>query len=268
MYEAAHSFKSSTMEAVSNQEPASYLTAENGDRIAYRHIRGEGPPLLWLGGFLSDMTGSKIMRLSAESRARGWDFLCFDYFAHGETGGAFDEARVGRWFDNVLAVADQLTSGPLVCVGSSMGGHMLSLLIKARPDRVKAAGFLAPAGDFATRLMLDGLGPEDRRQLEVSGVYMMPGYDRPVPLSQAFFDEAARHDVLNASIPFEGPVRILHGMQDDVVPWQHGVRLLEAFTTPDVHIHLIKDGDHRLSRPQDLDLLVAMVAELRALPKL
>ena len=252
------------METVSIQEPALFLDRLGEDRIAYRHVRGEGPTLLWLGGFLSDMTGSKITRLTNEARARGWDFLCFDYFAHGETGGAFDEARVGRWFANVLAVADHLTKGALVCVGSSMGGHMLSLLLKARPDRVRAAGFLAPAADFVTALMLPSLTPEERRELDVSGVYMMPGYDRPVPLSQAFFAEAARHDVLTSAIPFDGPVRILHGMRDDVVPWRHGVRLAEAFATPDVHIHLIKDGDHRLSRPQDLDLLVAMVAELRA----
>ena len=245
------------------QEPAEWLDTPNGDRLAYRRGRGAGPTILWLGGFLSDMTGSKISRLTEESRARGWDFLCFDYFAHGETGGDISHARVGRWFENALAVLDQLTQGPVVGVGSSMGGHILSLLIKARPERIKAAGFLAPAADFATALILPSLSPEDRRQLEVSGVWMMPGYDRPVPLSQAFFDEAARHEVLKASLIFDGPVRILHGMKDDVVPWRHGLRLLETVTTPDAHIHLIKDGDHRLSRPQDLNLLVDMVAELR-----
>jgi pimeloyl-ACP methyl ester carboxylesterase len=246
-----------------DQEPASFLETSGGDRVAWRRVRGEGPTILWLGGFLSDMTGSKIMRLSAEARARGWDFLCFDYFAHGETGGNFDDARVGRWRDNVLAVADGLTRGPLVAVGSSMGGHMLSLLIKARPERVKSAGFLAPAADFATALMLPALSPEEKRQLDVSGVHMMPGYDRPVPLSQAFFDEARGHDVLGTPIPFDGPVRILHGMMDDLVPWQHGVRLMETLTSPDARMELIKDGDHRLSRPQDLDRLVEMVAELR-----
>lgn len=245
------------------QEPAEWLDTPQGDRIAYRRIRGKGPTILWLGGFLSDMTGSKITRLTAEARARGWDFLCFDYFAHGETGGDFAKARVGRWFENALAVLDHLTQGPVVAVGSSMGGHMLSLLIKARPQRIKAAGFLAPAADFATALMLPSLSPEERRQLEVSGVHMMPGYDRPVPLSQTFFDEAVPYEVLNAAIPFDGAVRILHGMQDDLVPWRHGLRLLETLTTPDAHIHLIKDGDHRLSRPQDLDLLVGMVADLR-----
>ena len=253
-----------TTNLLSDQEPASFLDIPDGDRIAWRRVRGKGPTILWLGGFLSDMTGSKITRLNAEARARNWDFLCFDYFAHGETGGNFDEARVGRWRDNVLAVVDQLTQGPLVAVGSSMGGHMLSLLIKARPDRVKAAGFLAPAADFATALMLPALSPEEKRQLEVSGVYMMPGYDRPVPLSQAFFDEARTHEVLGAPFPFDGQVRILHGMQDDLVPWQHGVRLMETLSSPDARIELIKDGDHRLSRPQDLDRLVEMVAELRA----
>jgi pimeloyl-ACP methyl ester carboxylesterase len=248
-----------------DQEPASFLEIPGGDRIAWRRVAGEGPTILWLGGFLSDMTGSKIMRLSAEARTRNWDFLCFDYFAHGETGGDFSAARVGRWRDNVLAVVDQLTQGPLVAVGSSMGGHVLSLLIKTRADRVKAAGFLAPAADFATALMLPGLSPEEKRQLDVSGIHMMPGYDRPVPLSQAFFDEARKHEVLNASIPFDGPVRILHGMQDDLVPWQHGVRLMETVTSPNARLELIKDGDHRLSRPQDLDRLVEMVAELRDL---
>ena len=248
-----------------NQEPVAFLDAPDGDRIAWRRVRGTGPTILWLGGFLSDMTGSKVARLSEEAAARGWDLLCFDYFAHGETGGDFGQASVGRWRDNVLAVVDALTDGPVIAFGSSMGAHMLSLLIKARPGKVAAAGFLAPAADFVTALMLPSLSPEDRRQLQVSGVYMMPGYDRDVPMSQAFFDDAAKHTVLGSAIAFEGPVRILHGMQDDVVPWQHGVRLMEALTSQDAHMHLIKDGDHRLSRPQDLDLLVATVAELRAI---
>jgi alpha-beta hydrolase superfamily lysophospholipase len=252
-----------SMDTSALQAPPQWLDTPQGDRIAYRRVRGEGATVLWLGGFLSDMTGSKVTRLTEEARARGWDFLCFDYFAHGETGGDFSAARVGRWFGNTLAVLDHLTEGAVVAVGSSMGGHMLSLLIKARPERIQAAGFLAPAADFATALMLPSLSPEERRQLEVSGVHMMPGYDRPVPLSQAFFDEAADHEVLNTAIPFDRPVRILHGMRDDVVPWQHGLRLLETVTTPDAHIHLIKDGDHRLSRPQDLDMLVEMVAEMR-----
>lgn len=242
--------------------PVQFLNTPHGE-IAYRHIRGEGPTILWLGGFRSDMGGSKIARLMQEADARGWDFLCFDYFAHGESEGAWDQARVGIWRDNVLSVVDQLTQGPLVAVGSSMGGWMLSLLITARPEGVRAAGFIAPAPDFATELMLPTLSPEDRRELDLNGVWMMPGYDAPVPMSQAFFDEAANHCVLKAPIAFDGPVRILHGMKDDVVPWQHGVRLLETFVTNDVQMHLIKDADHRLGRDSDLNLLVDMVAALR-----
>lgn len=249
------------MTSVWNQEPE-WLYAPNGDRIAWRRVLGRGPTLLWLGGFLSDMHGAKIAVLSAAARDQGWDFLCFDYFGHGETGGDFAQARAGRWRDNVLAVVDALTDGPIAAVGSSMGGHMLASLIKARPGKVAAAGFIAPAADFVTKLMLPSLSPEAQRELLVSGVYMMPGYDRPVPLSQAFFDEAAQHEVLNEPIPFDGPVRILHGMKDDVVPWQHGVRLLDNLTSPDGRMILVKDGDHRLTRDQDLELLVEMVTDL------
>ncbi|MGZ3304548.1 MAG: alpha/beta hydrolase [Asticcacaulis sp.] len=244
-----------------NQEPASFLETPSG-RIAWRRLKGEGPTLLWLGGFLSDMGGSKVARLAEVAREQSWDFAAFDYFAHGETSGDWAQARVGRWVRDTLAVADQL-EGPIVAVGSSMGGHMLCELIRARPGKVKAAGFIAPAPDFITALMLPSLSPEEKRQLDVSGMHMLSGYDRPVGLSQAFFDEAARHRVLNAPIPFDGAVRILHGMRDDVVPWRHGVRLLETLTAADVRLTLIKDGDHRLSRPQDLDLIEDMVAELR-----
>ena len=247
-----------------NQEPQ-WLDAANGDRIAYRCLPGKGPLLLWLGGFLSDMQGAKIACLWEHCRQEGWPFLCFDYFAHGETGGDFGSANVSRWRDNVLAVADGLTEGPVIAVGSSMGAHMLSLLIQARPGKVAAAGFLAPAADFVTKLMLPSLSPEEHRQYEVSGVHMMPGYDRPVPLSKAFFEDAARYDVLNGSMAFEGPVCVLHGMDDRLVPWRHGVRLLETLTSRDGRLELIKDGDHRLSRPQDLARLVAMVTELRGL---
>ena len=246
-----------------NQDPQ-WLDAPNGDRIAYRRIEGEGPPLLWLGGFLSDMTGSKIAYLSDVCRRAGRAFWCFDYFAHGETGGDFARASVGRWRDDVLAVADRI-DGPVTAIGSSMGAHMLALLMTARPDKVRAAGFIAPAPDFATRLMLPSLSPEEKRRYEAFGMYMLPGYDRPVPMSKAFFEDAARHEVLNAPIAFDGPVRILHGMQDEVVPWAHGVRLMETLTARDARMELIKDGDHRLSRPQDLQRLGEMAAELHNL---
>lgn len=246
-------------------QPVQWLATPGGDRLAYRRLDGKGPLLLWLGGFLSDMTSSKCNMLADLCHREGRAFLCFDYVAHGETGGDIAKASVGQWRDNLLAVVDALTDGPVVAIGSSMGAHMLALLMQARPGKVQAAGFIAPAPDFATQLMLPALNPEDRRQYEVSGVHMLRGYDRPVPLSKAFFEDAARHEVLNGAIAFDGPVRILHGVADEVVPWQHGVRFMETLRTTDARIELIKGGDHRLSRPQDMERLAVMVAELVAL---
>lgn len=246
------------MPAPANQDQTQFLN----DRIAYRRIEGHGPTVLWLGGFKSDMTGSKAQVLADTARSEGWSYLRFDYSAHGESKGRWEDARIGTWRQDVLEVVDHLTDGPLITVGSSMGGWMASLLIKDRPERVKAAIFIAPAPDFATELMLPNLSPEDRHALETAGAFNLTGYEDDVLMSQAFFDEATNHRVLNAPIGFDGPVRILHGMKDDVVPWTHGVRLTETLTPNDVRLTLIKDGDHRLSRPQDLALLVNEVRQV------
>lgn len=247
-----------------NQDETLYLSGHDGSRIAYRRIEGNGPTILWLGGFKSDMSGSKAQAIADAALANGWDFLRFDYAAHGASDGVWAEARVGHWRQNVLDVVDHLTHGPLVVVGSSMGGWMASLLMIARPERIGTALFIAPAPDFATALMLPNLSPEDRHALMTGGAFNLKGYDEDVLMSQAFFDEAEAHTVLGAAIAFEGQVHILHGMKDDVVPWTHGVRLAETLTTSQVRITLIKDGDHRLSRPQYLDLLIESVSALRA----
>lgn len=253
------------MSPSANQDVTRFLTASDGTRLAYRRVDGDGPTVLWLGGFKSDMTGSKAEALSQAARAQNRAFLRFDYAAHGESAGKWEDARVGHWRQNVLDVVDGLTEGPLIVVGSSMGGWMASLLIRDRPERVKAAVFIAPAPDFATELMLPSLSPEDRRALEVSGFFHLRGYDYDVPLSQAFFDEARAHTVLNAPLTFDGPVRILHGLCDEVVPWQHGLRLAQHISSGDVTLELIKGGDHRLSGPADLARLVDTVDALHTL---
>ncbi|MFT4089408.1 MAG: alpha/beta hydrolase [Asticcacaulis sp.] len=248
------------MTAPANQDQTQFLN----DHIAYRRVEGTGPTVLWLGGFKSDMTGSKAQALSDTAQSEDWNFLRFDYSAHGESKGLWDAARIGTWRQDVLAVVDALTDGPLILVGSSMGGWMASLLIKDRPQRVKAAVLIAPAPDFATELMLPNLSPEDRHALSTAGAFNLTGYEDDVLMSQAFFDEAANHRVLTGPLVFDGPVRILHGTADDVVPWAHGVRLMETLTGNDVRLSLIKSGDHRLSRPEDLTLLVDTVRALRA----
>lgn len=242
-----------------NQDSTQFLN----ESIAYRHIRGEGPTVLWLGGFKSDMIGSKAEALAQTARTEGWDFLRFDYAAHGESPGRWEDARVGQWRQNVRDVVDHLTAGPLLIIGSSMGGWMASLLMRDRPERVKAAVLIAPAPDFASELMLPSLSPEDRRSLEVSGFFHLRGYDYDVPMSQAFFDEALDHRVLDQPLVFDGPVRILHGLADEVVPWQHGLRLVQHISSKDVTLELIKGGDHRLSSPADLRRLIDTVRRLR-----
>ncbi|MFT3997492.1 MAG: alpha/beta hydrolase [Asticcacaulis sp.] len=251
------------MSIAPNQDSTQFLTGSDGAPIAYRRIDGSGPTILWLGGFKSDMTGSKAQALADSARAHGWGFLRFDYAAHGETPGRWEDARIGQWRQNVRDVVDQLTDGPLIIVGSSMGGWMASLLIRDRPERVKAAVFIAPAPDFATELMLPSLSPEDRRALEVSGFFHLRGYDYDVPMSQAFFDEARDHLTLDRPLPFDGPVHILHGLNDEVVPWEHGVRLARHIDAREVTVTLIKGGDHRLSTPADLQRLVQAVSALK-----
>lgn len=232
-------------------------------RLAYREIKGQGPTILWLGGFKSDMGGTKIAQVARLSAQKGWSFVCFDYEAHGESSGQWSAARIGRWRDNALFVADHLTSGPLIVVGSSMGGWMACLLARERPDRVAALGLIAPAPDFVDRLILEKLEPEERLELKRTGQMMLAGYEAPVFLSQAFFDESKAHHVLDAPLRFDGPFHIIHGDKDDVVPLAHGLLLFNHIDGQDGTFEIIKGGDHRLGRDKDLDHICHMVEYLR-----
>jgi pimeloyl-ACP methyl ester carboxylesterase len=246
------------------QADTSFFVNSVGNRLAVTRLAGEGPVVLWLGGFLSDRHGTKAQALENAARTHGWAYLSFDYYAHGQSDGPWEKARMGQWISDAVEIVDAVTQGPVVGIGSSMGGWLLSALIKARPERVHAAGFIAPAPDFTHELMLPALDPESRHEYERNGYLTLKGYDRPVTLSRAFFDEAKSQSVLTGPIAFTGKVRLIHGLNDDVVPWQHGLRLLEAIDAPDIAMTLIKNGDHRLSRRQDISALVEMVADLRA----
>ena len=245
------------------QAGTSFFVGGSGAKLAVTRLVGEGPLILWLGGFLSDRGGTKAAALEAAARESGWAYLSFDHFAHGESEGTWEDARVGRWIADVIAIVDSLGDMPVVGVGSSMGGWLLAALLKARPERMRAAGFIAPAADFTHALMLPALEPEARHELTRTGSLTLKGYDRPISLSQAFFDEAEAHLLLGSPIAFDGKVRMIHGQDDDVVAWQHGVRLLDDIRSPDAALTLIKGGDHRLSRPQDISMLIEMVKDLR-----
>ncbi|MBX7248416.1 MAG: alpha/beta hydrolase [Caulobacteraceae bacterium] len=235
-----------------------------GERLAWRRVAGAGPTVVWMGGFKSDMVGTKAQALADAALAGGWSFLRFDYAAHGESSGDWMEATIGRWRADALAMVDQLTEGPLVLVGSSMGGWMACLTAIDRPDRMHGLVLIAPAPDFTERLMRPKIPPEGLRELELNGVYMEPSeYDEPLPITRRLLDEGREHLILNGRVPIRCPVRVLQGRRDEPVPWAHALQLAEEIESEDVVFTLSKAGDHRLSTPADIARLVAAVAEMR-----
>lgn len=211
------------------------------------------------------MTGTKVVELEAWAKANGHGFLAFDYSGHGVSEGDFVEGTIGEWRSDVLAMIDDLTTGPQILVGSSMGGWMALLGAMARPDLIEGLVLIAPAPDFTQKLMWPGLTDEEQREVLEKGVYYQPSdYDEPLPLTRKLIEEGADWQILDEPISFEGPVRILQGMQDQDVPWKHAEQLVETVTSPDLIFHLIKDGDHRLSREQDIRRLISTCEEIAA----
>lgn len=232
-------------------------------RLAYARLPGAQPGVVFLPGFRSDMQGAKALFLHAHCAAAGRALLRFDYSGHGESAGRFEDGTIGQWAADAIAVFDALTEGPQVLVGSSMGGWIGLLLARARPDRV--AGFigLAPAPDFTEKLMWPAFGAAERAAVLEQGVLHLPSqYGDPTPITRALIEDGRTHNLLDAPIPLACPVRILQGMEDPDVPWMHALKLVEALQSRDVRLHLIKDGDHRLSRPEDLRLLGETLAAL------
>lgn len=243
------------------------LAREDGSKLAYRRVDGEGPTVVWLGGFHSDMTGTKAQVLAEQAQATGGAYVRFDYFGHGESEGAFRDGTISRWREDALAVIDELTDGPLVLVGSSMGGWLACLAAIARPDRVKAMVLIAPAPDFTEKLMAPELSPEAQAAIARDGFWIRPSEydDGGYAITRDLLEDGARWSILPGPVPIDVPVRMLQGGADPDVPWTHALELANALNSDDVVFSLIKDGDHRLSRPQDLQRLVAAVAEARGL---
>ena len=245
-------------------ETTGRLMRPDGNSLAWKQVAGAGPLVLWLGGFASDMGGTKAEALAEWAAASGRGFLRFDYFGHGASTGAFEAGTIGRWRDDVLAVIDQLTEGPLVLAGSSMGGWLACLAALARPQRVRSLVLIAPAADFTDKLMAPNLPAEAHDALARDGVWRRPSPydDGGYLITQTLLDEGRAWSLLPGPVAIDCPVRILQGGADADVPWRHALSLAEALTTDDLVFTLIKDGDHRLSRPQDLARLIAATAEL------
>ena len=230
--------------------------------LAFRRVEGVGPTVVWLGGYRSDMAGTKAQALADWAQAQGRGYLRFDFTAHGESPGDFDrDGTVTRWREDALAVIDGLTEGPLVLVGSSMGGWIATLAALARPERVAGLVLVAPAPDFTSALVEPAMTPAQRKALARDGVFETDDGSR---YSRALIEDGARWTLLPGPVDVRAPVRILQGGEDEAVPWRHALAFAEALTGPDVVFTLVRDGDHRLSRPQDIASLLAAVQELCA----
>jgi len=226
--------------------------------------------LFWLGGFKSDMQGTKAQALDAWAQQHGRALTRFDYSGHGESGGSFTDGTIGRWLEESLAVFDACCNGPQVVIGSSMGGWLALLLVRELARRVSPSAatiaalvLIAPAVDFTEALMWKRFSPEIQRQIEENGAWEQPSRygEEPYPITRGLIEDARRHLLLDGMIETGCPVRVLQGVQDPDVPWQHAVDLTARLAQDDVVLTLVKDGDHRLSRPEDVERMLAAVAE-------
>ncbi len=243
--------------------PSGTIDRGDGVALAWDKIEGAGPTIVFLPGFRSDMTGDKATGLAAFAASRGQAMLRFDYSGHGASGGDFLDGTIGRWAADALVAIDRLTTGALILVGSSMGGWIGLLTAIARPDRVTALVGIAAAPDFTERLMWESMAPPERERLMRDGVLYVPSqYGTPTPITRRLIEDGRDHLVLNGQIPFAGRVRLLHGQADPDVPWELALTIADRIASDDVAVTLVKDGDHRLSRPSDLALLYRTVGAL------
>lgn len=243
-------------------------TGPEARRIAVRIRDGAYPGLFWLGGFKSDMGGTKAVALDNWAGERGRASIRFDYSGHGESGGDFADGTIGRWLEESAAVFERFAKGPTILIGSSMGGWIALLLareLKKRQTAGSVAGMvlIAPAADFTEELMWKRFPPDVKRQIEAEGRWLRPSQysEEPYVITRGLIEDGRRHLVLGGLIETGCPVRILQGVQDPDVPWQHAIELSSRLARDDVVLTLVKDGDHRLSRPEDIERLIAAVAE-------
>lgn len=246
------------------KDPA-ILTREDGSMIAYRHTAGKTPGVMFLTGFKSDMQGGKATALEDFCVSRGQAFTRFDYYGHGESSGAFEDGTIGRWADDAVHVLDNVTEGPQILVGSSMGGWIMLLCALARPARIAGLVGIAAAPDFTRDLIPPALTPDQLAALDAQGYCDIPNcYDdqEPYRIRKSLLDEGDKHLLLNGEIALDVPVRLIHGIEDADVPWQTALKISEQLTSRDVEIQFVKAGDHRLSEPHDLDRLTRTVGTL------
>ncbi len=241
-----------------------FVDGPHGTRLAYATVDGAGPQIVFLGGFRSDMTGTKAAYLDAWARASGHAFLRFDYSGHGASGDSFANGTVSRWTDDALAVLDARGRPPFVLVGSSMGAWIMTRVALAHPEKVAGMVGIAAAPDFTEDLLWPRLDPAQRAMVQNNGVVEVPSLYSEVPdvYTRALFEDGRAARVLTRAIPLDMPLRLLHGDQDELVPWQHAAKLMAAFQGRDATLTLVKGGDHPLSEEADLRRLTETIESL------
>lgn len=240
--------------------------------IAVIRRAGAAPGLLWLGGFRSDMAGTKALALDEWGACHGRAVTRFDYSGHGQSGGRFEEGTISRWAEEAAAVL-ATTTGPQILIGSSMGGWISLLLTRAEfaraglASRIRGLVLIAPAPDFTEELMWAGFSADIRREIEEKGFYAEPSAysDEPYVITRGLIEDGRRNLLLGSDIALGCPVTILQGVKDESVPWGHAIRLVTRLTTDDVNLTLVRDGDHRLSRPEDIEKMLKAIEDMAGL---
>jgi pimeloyl-ACP methyl ester carboxylesterase len=242
-----------------------FLSLADGRTLAYCLTEGKLPGVVFCGGFKSDMTGSKAMALEAFCKQRGQRFVRFDYTGHGQSSSAFVDGTIGAWKQDALDILDHIATGENVIVGSSMGGWIMLLVALARKKQVKGLVGVASAPDFTEDLIWELMTDEQREDMKTKGVIHMPSCygEDPYPITRNLIDEARNHRVLDQLvIDIDVPVRLIHGTKDDDVPWQFSQVLMEKLASKDVCLRLVKDGGHRLSEPDQLEMMCQLLSEV------
>ncbi len=249
-----------------------YLERPDGLKIAYHATPGkltevqgqQKPGVLFLGGFMSDMTGTKATHLEAHCVQQGLAYTRFDYSGHGQSAGMFKDGTIGQWARDAIAIIDEITTGPLILVGSSMGGWIMLLAALARKERIAGLVGIAAAPDFTEDLMWAQFTDAQKSDIVENGALIEPTEygDDPYTITHALIEDGRNQLLLRNPIKLECPVRLIQGMQDPDVPWQTSIRLTEALVSKDARIDLIKTGDHRLSEPDQLDVITKHLDEI------
>lgn len=242
----------------------SFLETAQGRQLAYHQTEGSGPGVIFLGGFVSDMEGTKAVFLEEWAKRTGRAYLRFDYSGHGQSSDDFRDGSIGDWADDAAAVVSQITEGPQVLVGSSMGGWISLLLAKRVPERIKGIVGIAAAPDFTEDSMWSWMDEAQREELAKQGFVELPSdySDEPYVITKKLIENGRTQLVLRDPLDLPFPVRLLHGTADVDVEMSVPLKIIDHVTCPDVQLTFVKDVDHRFSGPRELDLIVAAIEEV------